>query len=171
MKEFGFGKQSLEETINIAVEETVKKFLSASGRDFYLSTDFNIPIINILWQLVASTRFTEEDPEGQQMIESVNKMFKCYLKMILVPLKILKMFPKLTEYEDNVDILNVQKRFVSEQIEQHEATLDSEHQRDYIDAFLNEMNAKEVDSNFSKLDLATSMMDFIGAGTETPQQL
>merc|ERR1711892_36338 len=166
LKDFGFGKQSLEATINFEVEETVKKFLSVSGSDFYLSTDFNIPIINILWQLVASTRFTEEDPEGQKMIESVTKMFKCHLKMTMVPLRILKMFPKFTEYDDNVEIYNVQKRFVSEQIEQHEATLDSEYQRDYIDAFLNEMNAKEVDRDFSKLDLATSMMDFIGAGTE-----
>ena len=45
--------------------------------------------------------------------------------------------------------------------------MDSEHQRDYIDAFLNEMNANEVDSNFSKKDLAASMLDFLAAGTET----
>ena len=165
LKDFGFGKQSLEETINMEVEETMQKFLMAGKEDFYLSTDFNIPIINILWQLVAGSRFAEDDSEGQKMIESVNKMFKSHMKMCLTPLIILKMFPKLTEYEENVEIHNIQKRFVLEQIEQHELTIDNDHPRDYIDAYLNEMN--ENDRDFTKKDLATSMLDFLAAGTET----
>jgi len=51
----------LEETINIEVEETVKHLLSVT-EDFNLRSDFNVPIINILWQLVAANRFTEDDP-------------------------------------------------------------------------------------------------------------
>ena len=87
------------------------------------------------------------------------------MKMCLTPLIILKMFPKLTEYEENVEIHNIQKRFVLEQIEQHELTIDNDHPRDYIDAYLNEMN--DNDRDFTKKDLATTMLDFLAAGTET----
>ena len=166
LKDFGFGKQSLEETINIEVEETVKRFLSMNGEDFCLRTDFNIPIINILWQLVAGSRFTEDDPEEQEVIASINKMFKNHMKMITIPLRILKMFPKFTEYDENVKLYKVQRAFVLKQIEQHENSFDEANPRDYIDVYLTEMNKNEADGNFTKIDLATSMVEFLGAGTE-----
>ena len=167
MKDFGFGKQSLEETINIEVEETVKRFLSVNGEDFGLRTDFNIPIINILWQLVAGSRFTEDGPEEQEVIDSINKMFKDHMKMITIPLGVLKMFSNLTGYDENVKIYKVQRAYVLKQIEQHENSIDEENPRDYIDVYLTEMNKNGADSNFTVIDLATSMLDFLGAGTET----
>ena len=166
LKDFGLGKQSLEETINIEVQEIVNAFLS-TNEDFYLRTDFNVPIINILWQLVAGSRFTEDDPEGMEMVASVNKVFKCLMKMELVPLQLLKMFPRVTEYEENVRIYEVQKKFIFKEIEQHEQTLDREHPRDYIDVYLNEMEDNKSSEDFNKKDLAVSMWDFLHAGTET----
>ena len=166
LKDLGFGKQSLEELMNIEFEEMLNNFLS-TNQDFLLSTDFNVPIINILWQLVARGRFTKDDPVGQEVIAFINKMFKCYMKMIMIPLRILKMFPKLTEYEENVKIYKVQRDYVLKQIEQHENSFDEENPRDYIDVYLTEMNKNEADSNFTKIDLAVSMLDFLHAGTET----
>ena len=52
LKDFGFGRQSIEQTINIEVDEIIKQFI-ANEDDTFLSNDFNIPIINILWQPVA----------------------------------------------------------------------------------------------------------------------
>jgi len=166
LKDFGFGKQSLEETINIEVEETLNSFLS-TNEDFYLSTNFNVPIINILWQLVAGSRFTEDDPEGMEMVASVNKVFKCLMKMELVPLKLLKMFPRVTEYEDNVKIYDIQRRFILREIEQHEQTLDANHSRDFIDVYLKEIKDNDTSDDYNKRDLAVSMWDFLQAGTET----
>ena len=47
------------------------------GKDFFLQADFNIPIINILWQLLAGYRFTndEEHEEGLKAVESVTELF------------------------------------------------------------------------------------------------
>ena len=63
LKDFGFGKKSIEDTINVEIDEIVNRFLDSQDKDFCLGTDFNIPIINILWQLAAGSRFTEEDKE------------------------------------------------------------------------------------------------------------
>jgi len=167
LKDFGFGKKSLEESINIEIDETVKKLLHTDGKDFYLGADFNIPIINILWQLVAGTRFHEENYEDDKMIGSVNKLVKSHMKMNLIPLNILKMYPKLTEYEDNVEIYRIVKKFIAKQITEHETNLDTEYPRDFIDSYLIEMNIKEEDNKLTKKDLENCMFDFILAGTET----
>ena len=108
LKIFGFGKQSLEETINLEVNQVVYQFMSKGG-DTLLSTDFNIPMINILWQLVAESRFTQEEPEGMEVVASVNEMFKSGLKTALILLPILKMFTKLADYKASINIYDVQK--------------------------------------------------------------
>ena len=87
--------------------------------------------------------------------------------MSIIPSKILKKFPNFTSYKENVNIFEIQKSYVLKQIREHEITLDKEHLRDYIDVYLSEMNEHEVDNSFTKNDLATSMLDFLHAGTET----
>jgi len=163
LKGLGFGKQSLEEIINIEVEDIVKCLLSEE-EDFLLSTNFNAPIINMLWQIVAGHRFTPEDEEGMKILESVSRMFELMFYMDVYPLKIMEMFPKATNYAEMVDILNFQKNYISKTIDEHESTLEPEHPRDFVDIYLNEMkNNKE----FSKHDLVLNLMDFLQAGTET----
>ena len=46
LKDFGFGKQSLEAAINIEIDEIIEQFLSTKT-DLILGQDFNLPIINI----------------------------------------------------------------------------------------------------------------------------
>ena len=101
------------------------------------------------------------------MIESVNRMFKITFKMDVIPLQIMKMFPKLTDYQEMIDIYDIQKRYIFKQIEEHEQTYDPEHPRDYIDVYLNEIRKNVDTESFTKNDLAISMMDFLHAGTET----
>ena len=72
LKDFGFGKRSIEDSIHFEVQELTENFLSCTG-DSFIGTDFNVPIINILWQMVADSRFTPEDPAGMKMVENVTK--------------------------------------------------------------------------------------------------
>ena len=166
LKNFGYGKQSLEETINIEVTEVIERFLSEDG-DFLMSGDFEVPIINILWQLVASTRITFDDTEGMEMVNSISLMFKNFIKTNLVPLKIVKTFPKLFEYLETVKTYDVQKHFIMKAINEHEQTIDEENPRDFIDVYLTEIAKDDEENLFNKEDLAVCMMDFFGAGTET----
>merc|ERR1719483_911920 len=101
------------------------------------------------------------------MVFSVNKTFKSHVKMNVIPLRILKLFPKITEYDENVEIYNIQKRYISKAIEEHENTQNTEHPRDFIDVYLKEMKNNEDDEYFTKANLATSVLDFLHAGTET----
>ena len=101
------------------------------------------------------------------MVASVNKTAKGFMKMELIPLKLLKMFPRVTEYEENVKIYDIQRRFIFREIEQHEQTLDANHSRDFIDVYLKEIKDNDTSDDYNKRDLAVSMWDFLQAGTET----
>ena len=166
LKDFGFGKQSLEEAINVEVDQVVSQFLATDG-DTLFSTDFNIPMINILWQMVAGKRFTQDDPEGMEVVASVNEQFKIGIKLILIPLAILKMFPNLANYKESVNLYDVQKTYIMKEIEKHEQNHEPETPRDFIDVYLNEIAQEHKEENFNKEDLAICMLDFLHAGTET----
>ena len=65
---------------------------------------------------MAGSRFTEDDPEEQEVIASINKMFKNHMKMITIPFRTLNMFLRLTEYDENLKLYKIQRAYVLKQI-------------------------------------------------------
>merc|ERR1712106_1014677 len=106
--------------------------------DALLAQDFNVPIINILWQLVAGSRFSKDDPEEMKLVESVNEEFKQGVKVPLYPLSLSRTFPRLTGYEERVSLIDNQKDYFKKTIREHKETLNENHPRDFIDVYLNE---------------------------------
>ena len=58
LKDFGFGKSAMEDSILFEAEEMIESLenMGKNGQDIKLSSDFNVPIINNLWQIVHGTR-------------------------------------------------------------------------------------------------------------------
>ena len=73
LKDFGFGRAGLEGVIQGEVEELVTLLAATKGKDFKMETVFGIPVINILWTIVAGTRFQSGDPEAEQMMGLLNR--------------------------------------------------------------------------------------------------
>ena len=44
-----------------------------SESDFKMETVFGIPVINILWTIVAGQRFNFSDPKAQRLMELLNR--------------------------------------------------------------------------------------------------
>ena len=86
LKDFGFGKQSLETAVNIEIDIITNTFLRHENEDYFLSQDFSVPIINILWQLIAGYRFTKENDHGLKVVENVNEAFSTGFKSQIYPL-------------------------------------------------------------------------------------
>ena len=92
LKDFGFGKQSMEVVMQTEIDELIRKFSEKQGKDFYLQADFNVPIINILWQMIAGYRFTDdkEHEEGLRAVASVTEAFANGMRLHILPLPIAK---------------------------------------------------------------------------------
>jgi len=166
LKDFGFGKQSIEAAINIEIDEIIEQFLASKG-DVLLGQDFNLPIINILWQLVAGKRFVKDDQEDMKLVDNVTEVFKFGVKLGLFPLLIARTFPKMTGYARRVEVTDGQKEYFKKVIKEHQDSLDGNNPRDFIDVYLLEIAKESKSSDFNVEDLGTIMMDFFLAGTET----
>ena len=59
-----------------------------------MRTDFNIPVINILWQLIAGYRFTnsKEHEHGRKIVEGVTESLSTGMKTSIFPMWILKVY-------------------------------------------------------------------------------
>lgn len=164
LKDFGFGKQSLETTVNNEIDLITDTFLANEGEDYLLSQDFSVPIINILWQLIAGYRFTKENDHGLRVVESVNEAFATGFKSAIYPLWFQKLFPKVTGYGRKVQIFKERKNYFMAEIKKHQDTLDDSSPRDYIDMYLIGMKSNKA---LTLEDLAVSLGDMFVAGTET----
>ena len=73
MKDFGFGKAGLEGVIQEEAEDIVKHLGQFDQQDFRMNTVFGIPVINILWTIVAGRRFQLDDPRVERMMTLLNR--------------------------------------------------------------------------------------------------
>ena len=78
LRDFGFGKQSMETIIREEVEQVLeelfeRKFVD-SENDALIKFPFNVSIFNIIWRIVAGKRFETSDNKLVKMYEDLNKM-------------------------------------------------------------------------------------------------
>ena len=112
LRDLGFGRRTIEDIINEEIDQMMTKICAdCEGEDFLVDTIFNIPMINVLWQLVAGHRFDEADFEGRTVINNIVKIFQNYLTLVIFPLSLTKLFRKKF-FEENLKIVNNQRKYI-----------------------------------------------------------
>jgi len=168
LKDFGFGKRSIEDSIHAEVEDLTEKWISGCKEgDVLIGTDFNVPIINVLWQLVANARFTPDNPESMKMVDMVTTIFTVGIKIDFIPLPLLKMFPTWTQYELKSSTQNNILKYLMEVAKEHKASHDPQNPRDFIDVYLDEISKDKTGDDYNMEEMVSCIFDFFVAGTET----
>ena len=166
LKDFGFGRKSIEESIHFEVEEMIENFFTRED-DILLGSEFNIPIINILWQMVANKRLSGTNEKDKQLIESVNTIFRTGIGANF-PLPLYRILPecvrKRTRMGQRSDSIRNVRDHLIEEIKHHQDMHDPESPQDFIDVYLAEQEKVE---ELNILDLTGCIHDFFIAGTET----
>ena len=111
LRDLGFGRRTIEEIVDIEIEEIITKLGSHSGQDYRLGSDFNIPIINVLWQLVAGYRFEDSDSQGNEVINGIQKIFTSFISLVVFPLSLSKVFRK-SFTDEHVKIVRTQRAYL-----------------------------------------------------------
>ena len=169
LKDFGFGRKSIEESIHFEVDEMIDTNFT-SDQDILLTNDFNIPIINVLWQMVANKRFSSTQARDLALIESVSFLFESgrqrdkYPAFVqnLLPMRIYKMTPlgKRLKHMNNI------REHLASEVQDHQANLDTDNPKDFIDVYLTSV-LEDKQEGLTVADLSSVIWDFFMAGTET----
>ena len=166
LKDFGFGRKSIEGSIHFEVDEMLENFFT-SGKDILLGSEFNIPIINILWQMVANKRLTGANVKERRLIESVTTIFRTgvganfsFALYQLLP----EFVRKRTRMGQRGDSFKYIQDHLLEEIRHRQHKHNPENPQDFINVYLTEQEDKE---ELNVLDLTGCIHDFFVAGTET----
>ena len=82
-----------------------------NGENFLVDSVFNIPVINVLWQLVAGYRFDKNVSEERNVINNITKIFKNYFSLITFPLSLTKLFRK-NFFEENLKVVKNMRKHI-----------------------------------------------------------
>ncbi|XP_064111560.1 cytochrome P450 2L1-like [Macrobrachium nipponense] len=179
LKDFGMGKSSFEGVIQYEAQNLVETFERTAGKPIEISWCLNVAVLNVIWKLVANIRYNTDDQE----IIKFSAFLKQNIELIQGRIQVLDMFPQLFKilprfvlekvFKVNVIYNNMEqfKNLMLEIIENHIKMLDQNNPKDYIDAYLIEIQKERGSlSTIFKDDyvnLVTTLSDLFGAGSET----
>ncbi|XP_067013413.2 methyl farnesoate epoxidase [Anabrus simplex] len=168
LKEFGFGKTSMESLI---IEEVHDLLEAVGNKTLQVSGLFNISSVNVLWGVMAGMRYKRDDPELRNLLDNLTKLFRAgnvtgaTLRVIFPFLK--RIAPSLVD-DGTTKTFHQLHHFIRKIIQEHKKVLDENLPRDFIDAYLIEMLKQPPEnSSFSEDMLVIICMDLFAAGAES----
>ena len=145
LKNFGFGKKDLEGVIIEQACELVDYIESFKGSVPVNGSLFAVPILNVLWAMVAGYSFKREDEHMKMVLELTSYIFTSKIFVIANALPWIRfIFPSLTGYNKRLKAFRLMREQIRDEIKKHEVDLDEENPRDFIDAYLTDIKMKFI---------------------------
>ncbi|XP_069508841.1 cytochrome P450 2D17-like isoform X2 [Ambystoma mexicanum] len=170
LRNFGLGKKSLDERIGQEASCLCSAFESEEGNPFDPHFLINNAVSNVICSIVFGDRFEYTDKKFQRMLHLFEEALKSgggFLPLVMNQIPVLMNIPWLLRkvIKPQLDLMH----FTAEIIKEHQKTWDPEITRDFIDAFLLEIEKTKDNpsSTFSQENLLFTTSDLFGAGTET----
>lgn len=170
LRDFGFGKRSMEEFIMEEIEDTIKEITQTEIMQ--VTGLFTIATLNVLWRMIAGARYARDDAEMLMLLEKLRLLFRSGSAVgdIAGAFPILtKIAPVFSGYALMMSTTSDLQEFFRKSIREHEKTMDENNARDLIDVYLREMKLQGSNpaSTFTEEGLITICLDLFTAGGET----
>ncbi|KAK1897287.1 Cytochrome P450 2J6 [Dissostichus eleginoides] len=141
LRNFGFGKKSIEAVILDEFTYCAKVFKSYEGKPFNPHLFINNAVSNIICSLVFGHRFEYSNKKFMQLMELFGKSLQIQASIWA---QLFNSFPRLMRrlpgpHQTVQHMLNDVKDFIRVEIKKHKQNWDPSDPRDYIDCFLNEI--------------------------------
>nr|XP_022332619.1 cytochrome P450 2C28-like isoform X1 [Crassostrea virginica] len=171
LREFGFGKRSLESRIMEEIEFFEHEIHNKKGEPFNIHFLLNVCISNIMCSINFGQRYEHDDKKFLALLDKINQNLKNENVMLVAtiipfvqyipgdPFRIKNGLKNIGEVEDHL----------SQLVKEHKETFDENNSRDYIDVFLRKMRAEKGNptTTFDDEQLLKILSELFVAGTET----
>ncbi|CAL8343723.1 unnamed protein product [Merluccius merluccius] len=170
LKNFGEGKKSLERHIQLESNFLCSAFQQETGA-FNPKAVISSASANVIGSLVFGKRFDYDETDFQNLLQKVQESM---LLLGTVRVQLYDSFPWLFKHlpgPHEVILSNyaLLVSFLRREIEKHETDWDPSDHRDFIDAYIGQIDKKkeDVEAGFDIDNLATCTLDLFEAGSQT----
>ncbi|XP_061452464.1 cytochrome P450 2F3-like isoform X2 [Rhineura floridana] len=171
LRSFGMGKRSIEERIREEAQCLVKELAMTKGEPFDPTYIIGLAFSNVICSIIFGDRFDYEDEKFLTLIGLINDNFQLLSSPCA---QMYNIFPRIMYFlpgPHNQIFINFEKlrAFILEIVKTHQATLDPNCPRDFIDSFLIKMQQDKEDplSHFHIDTLVMTTHNLFFGGTET----
>uniref|UniRef100_A0A8C5QBF5 Uncharacterized protein n=1 Tax=Leptobrachium leishanense TaxID=445787 RepID=A0A8C5QBF5_9ANUR len=170
LRNFGMGKKSLENRVTEEAGFMCSRFQCEQGVPFDPRFIINNAVSNVICSIAFGDRYDYNDAKFQKLLHLFEESLKNesgLLAQVLNEIPILTKVPWLLNkvLEPEYEII----AFLRDMISEHKKSFDQNCTRDFIDAYLLEMDKMKEnnDGNFNETNLLLTTYDLFIAGTET----
>ncbi|CAM4675739.1 hypothetical protein PO909_014358 [Leuciscus waleckii] len=170
LRNFGLGKKSVEERVTEESSYLLSEMLKSEGKPFDPQHPIQNAVSNIICSIVFGDRFDYDNKRFANLLEILKENINhtgSLVGEVFNLLPIIKHFPGPHQkiYQNGEEL----KGFFRESIKAHRETLDPDSPRDFIDAYLLEIEKQKSneDSTFHEENMVMSVADLFLAGTDT----
>lgn len=153
LRDFGFGKKSMESLMQEDVTELIENFKENQAKPMVPNRKFGTAVFKSLWNIIAGERFSYGDPRFQTVMDGISSVVGS--ASIAGPVFFLpwltSLFPQRTGWSEFQKSILRAKQFIYGYIVEHQKTFQRDNIRDYIDVYLKEIEeTKDPNSSFYK---------------------
>ncbi|XP_077141763.1 cytochrome P450 2C8-like [Ranitomeya variabilis] len=171
LRNFGMGKRSIEERIQEEAQCLTEKLMKDKDTPINPENIMRSSVSNVICSVVFGERFDYEDEKFLMLLSNFNDIIKLFNSDSG---QLFNMFPTIMSYlpgphQKIFKVTDNLKQFIKKMINDHQATLDENFPRDFIDCFLIKMKEEKEnsDTEFHEKNLAATIFDLFFAGSET----
>ncbi|XP_076348012.1 cytochrome P450 18a1-like [Tachypleus tridentatus] len=171
-KNIGPGKAALENKVKEQVMEFLSGIYYLDGAPCSLRPAIARAVSNVVGSLLMSVTYSKEDPRFTRLLELIDEGFR--LLTLAVPVNFIPMLRYIPggsyAYHKIKENRQESAAYFKEVAEEHKRTLDHSKIRDFVDAYLvqlQESQDENKESFFSEMQLLQVMGDIFSAGLET----
>ena len=177
LRDFGFGKSEMEDTLLDEVDKLCKEYKKVAGEPVCLDNTLNLSIVNALWAILVGEKLPLNDPKINEIVASLNKVIResrgaSRIAAFLPHPKLILLFKKSLGIDLFIETTKKLTNMIENQIEAHKSTFEGDDIRDMTDLFLKEIAAtQDSESSFYKgrghFNMVNNFIDLFIAGMET----
>ncbi|RXN08241.1 cytochrome P450 2B4-like isoform X1 [Labeo rohita] len=170
LRNFGLGKKSVEDRVLEESRYLIAEMLKAEGKSVDPQHDIQNAVSNIICSIMFGERFDYDNKRFSYLLKILNNHFMLtgsVAGQILNLAPFIRHFPG--PHQKIMQNFSKLLGFIRDEIKEHKETLDPDSPRDFIDAYLLEMEKQKSneDSTFNEENMTMSTLDLFLAGTDT----
>ncbi|XP_006919523.1 cytochrome P450 2J2 [Pteropus alecto] len=171
LRNFGLGKKSLEERMQEEAYHLTQAMEEENGQPFNPHLKINNAVSNIICSITFGERFEYQDYQFQEMLKMLDELTHLEASMWC---HFYNIFPRIMKFlpgphQTVFSNWEKLKLFIACAIENHKRDFDPAQTRDFIDAYLKEIEKHKgnTTTSFHEENLIICTLDLFFAGTET----